>query len=88
MHGIVVRLCMQGRGHCIGRGVAKKAEVVLEESRYVHACMVHLCRKMAVQCHAITHSHEKNWEDILIKESPICEALGFQLRRFLFEHMT
>ena len=26
--------------------MAKKEEVVLEESRYVHACMVHPCRKM------------------------------------------
>ena len=87
MHGIVVRLCMQGRDHWIGRA-AKKEEVVLEESRYVHACMVHPCRKMAVQCHAVTHGHEKNWAEMLIEESPICEALSSQLRRFLFEHMT
>ena len=68
MHGIVVRLCMQGRDHWIGRA-AKKEDVALEGSRYVHACMVHPCRKMAVQCHAVTHGHEKNWAEMLIEES-------------------
>ena len=69
--------------------MAKKEEVVLEESRYVHACMVHPCRKMAVQGHAVTRGHENNWAEMLmIEESPICEVLSTRLRRFLFEHMT
>ena len=53
-----------------------RKEVVLEESRYVHACMVHSCRKMAVQCHVVNYSWL--WEELsemLILESPICETV-------------
>ena len=54
-------------------------------------CMLALCTdagKVAVQCHEVTHGHEKNRTEMLIEESPICEALSSLLRRFLFEHMT
>ena len=45
----------------------------------MHACMVHPCRKMAVQCHAVTHGHENNWAEMLIEERPICEALNLSV---------